>query len=103
MMRSMDEFAKQFSAIATPTLATVAGPIDRSFGEWSKGFETSQIGAASNLAGIPAITIPIGFGADHLPTGLQLIGRAFDDFENLSRAPTHSAARAEYVRLAAQA
>lgn len=79
IMRSIDEFAKQYSAIATPTLATVAGPIDRPFGEWSKGFETSQIGAASNLAGIPAITIPIGFGADHLPTGLQLVGRAFEE------------------------
>jgi len=78
-MRAMDDFAKQYSAIATPTLATVAGPIDHPFGEWSKGFETSQISAASNLAGIPAITVPDGFGADRLPTGLQLVGRAFEE------------------------
>jgi aspartyl-tRNA(Asn)/glutamyl-tRNA(Gln) amidotransferase subunit A len=79
IMREMDEFAKRYAAIVTPTLATVAGPVDLPFGEWSKGFETSQIGAASNLAGIPAVTIPDGFGAEHLPTGLQLVGRAFEE------------------------
>jgi aspartyl-tRNA(Asn)/glutamyl-tRNA(Gln) amidotransferase subunit A len=57
----------------------VAGPVDVRFGEWSRGFSSTQIGGAANVAGIPGITVPNGSGADGLPTGLQLTGRAFDE------------------------
>jgi aspartyl-tRNA(Asn)/glutamyl-tRNA(Gln) amidotransferase subunit A len=32
-----------------------------------------------NLAGLPGMSLPAGFGADHRPVGLQLIGRYFDE------------------------
>ena len=32
-----------------------------------------------NLAGIPAISMPVGFDTKKLPIGLQLIGRSFDE------------------------
>jgi aspartyl-tRNA(Asn)/glutamyl-tRNA(Gln) amidotransferase subunit A len=32
-----------------------------------------------NVSGHPALTVPCGFGADGLPLGLQLVGRAFDE------------------------
>jgi amidase len=41
-----------------------------------------QLGATCALSaqtGLPAITIPAGFTADGLPTGLELLGRAFSD------------------------
>jgi aspartyl-tRNA(Asn)/glutamyl-tRNA(Gln) amidotransferase subunit A len=33
----------------------------------------------ANLTGQPAISIPIGFGDDGLPVGMQVMGRRFDD------------------------
>ena len=34
---------------------------------------------AGNLAGLPAIALPMGFGRDRLPASLQLLGRAFSE------------------------
>jgi aspartyl-tRNA(Asn)/glutamyl-tRNA(Gln) amidotransferase subunit A len=76
MMRQLGDFLAPFDAVATPTHATVACPVDVKFSVWGKGFETTQISAATNLTGVPAITAPNGFGADHLPTGLQLVAAA---------------------------
>ena len=32
-----------------------------------------------NLAGLPALSLPIGLSANGLPFGMQLIGKAFDE------------------------
>jgi len=39
-----------------------------------------------NLAGLPGMSIPAGFGADQRPIGLQLIGRYFDEARLLNAA-----------------
>ncbi len=39
-----------------------------------------------NLAGLPGMSIPAGFGADHRPVGLQLIGKYFDEARLLNAA-----------------
>jgi aspartyl-tRNA(Asn)/glutamyl-tRNA(Gln) amidotransferase subunit A len=44
-----------------------------------------------NLAGVPAISLPCGF-AGHLPIGLQLIGRHFDEATVLRAAQAYEEA-----------
>jgi aspartyl-tRNA(Asn)/glutamyl-tRNA(Gln) amidotransferase subunit A len=82
LQRAMDLFLRPFDAIVTPTLVTVAYPNDRPWSEYRRGFHSSQmttLGGAGNVCGIPALSVPNGFGARHLPTGLQLAGRAFSE------------------------
>jgi aspartyl-tRNA(Asn)/glutamyl-tRNA(Gln) amidotransferase subunit A len=79
IQRVLDDVFARYDAIVTPTLSTVAGPIDKPFAEWSRGFSSTSIGGAGNAAGVPAISIPNGLGADGLPTGLQFVGRAFEE------------------------
>lgn len=79
IQRHLDDLLSGHHAIVTPTLSTVAGPIDTKFSAWSSGFVSTPIGGASNVAGLPAVSVPNGLGQDGLPTGLQFVGRAFDD------------------------
>ena len=79
MQREVDTALTPFDAVVSPTLPSVAYPIDRPWDEYRKGLSGSQIGGAGNAAGIPALSIPNGFGEEGLPTGLQLVGRAFSE------------------------
>ncbi len=79
IQRAIDAWLTPFDALVVPTLATVAPPIDRPFSEYRAGWEGREVGGAENAAGIPAITVPNGFGERGLPTGLKFVGRAFDE------------------------
>ena len=50
IQRELDRLLARYDAIATPTLLTVAGPIDQPFASWSRGFSGTQIGGAGNVA-----------------------------------------------------
>lgn len=92
IQRVLDELLANFDAVVTPTLATVAYPLDRPFGEYRRGFSTTDIGGAGNAAGVPAISVPNGFGEDDLPTGLQFVGRAFEENRLLAVAAAYQEA-----------
>lgn len=79
MQLQLDELLAGYDAVVTPTRTTTAGPVDRPFSEWSRGFSSTSLGAAANVCGLPGISIPNGYDDDGLPTGLQFTGRAFDD------------------------
>src|SRR2546421_168345 len=80
MGRAYDELLKPFDAIATPTRTTVASPLDKPFRDAypDERGGVSMIGS-SNVVGVPAISVPNGFGLAGLPTGLSLVARAFDE------------------------
>jgi aspartyl-tRNA(Asn)/glutamyl-tRNA(Gln) amidotransferase subunit A len=67
--------------IVAPSRSTVAYPVDKTFDRAYPGIgATSPIGA-SNLVGVPAVSVLNGFGQHGLPTGLQLIGPAWGERE----------------------
>jgi len=79
IQQAMNACLRGYDAIVTPTLTTVAGPIDTEFRHWPKGFSSTPIGTAGNAAGLPALTLANGFDEDGLPTGLLLTGKPHDE------------------------
>jgi aspartyl-tRNA(Asn)/glutamyl-tRNA(Gln) amidotransferase subunit A len=90
------DFAEAFSRvdlIVAPTTPNVAFP----HGAKSDPLEmylNDVFTVPSNLAGIPAVSVPCGFDARGLPVGLQLIGRAFDEARVLRAAHAYEQATA---------
>ena len=75
-------FAKLFEkidVIAAPTFATVALPIDLAFDKAYPGTNDTPLISACNLVGIPAISVPSGFGIHGLPTGIMFVAPAFEE------------------------
>jgi Asp-tRNA(Asn)/Glu-tRNA(Gln) amidotransferase A subunit family amidase len=76
------DFAKLFEkvdVIAAPTFATVALPIGMGFDKAYPGTNDTPLISACNLIGIPAISVPSGFGIHGLPTGFMLVAPAFEE------------------------
>ena len=90
MRAELDPLLSRYDALVAPTRARLAPPIGRDFDAPVPG-TPARAGArpgaprppatipAGNLAGLPAIAVPMGFGRDRLPTSLQLLGRAFSE------------------------
>lgn len=74
MRRAWNEMFQKYDLIVAPSRATVAYPVDKTFDQAYPGITAASPIGASNLVGVPAISIPNGFGAANLPTGIQFIG-----------------------------
>lgn len=79
MRRAWGEFFQKYDALVAPSRATVAYPVNKTFDQAYPGIGASSPIGASNLVGVPAISIPNGFGQANLPTGIQFIGAAWSE------------------------
>ena len=77
MRRELAKLFERFEVLVAPSLLIVAPPIEANLNDVFKG--GGEIEAAGNLAGWPALSVPCGFGRDHLPVGLQIVGKPFDE------------------------
>ena len=76
--READAAMSRYDALAAPTSPTVATPIDEQFRRGSSG-PGDLMGAIGNGCGLPSLSVPSGFDADGLPTGIQFMARAYDE------------------------
>jgi Asp-tRNA(Asn)/Glu-tRNA(Gln) amidotransferase A subunit family amidase len=84
--RAWAEFFQKFDVLVAPAMQVPAFPVgqgtptevdgvpcDPLFEDWC-----SMIYVA-NLTGQPSLSVPMGYSADGLPLGMQIIGRRFED------------------------
>jgi aspartyl-tRNA(Asn)/glutamyl-tRNA(Gln) amidotransferase subunit A len=79
MRRAWAEFFKKYSLLVAPSRASVAYPVEKNFEDAYPGLGASSPIGSSNLVGVPAISVPNGFGQNNLPTGIQFIGPAWSE------------------------
>jgi len=74
--RAMDAY----DAIVSPTLSTVTFPVgvpfDKAYPKYPGG---PSLISPGNLAGLPALALPNGFGPNGLPTSFSFLGRAWGE------------------------
>ena len=76
------EFLKVFEKydlVIGPTTTTTAYNLDSELDNPLKGFLDDVLVIPVNMAGLPAINVPIGFDKDHMPIGMHIIGKHFDE------------------------
>jgi aspartyl-tRNA(Asn)/glutamyl-tRNA(Gln) amidotransferase subunit A len=90
MRAELDALVSRYDALVAPTRTKLAPRIGQDFDAPTPGSPPqpeSKPGAprppatipGGNLAGLPALALPMGFGKDGLPVSLQLLGRAFSE------------------------
>jgi aspartyl-tRNA(Asn)/glutamyl-tRNA(Gln) amidotransferase subunit A len=77
IQKKMDEIFTQVDVLTAPSLPVTASKIDANL-DIALTF-ADPIGGIGNFCGLPAISVPCGFGQHNLPVSLQFIGRALDD------------------------
>jgi aspartyl-tRNA(Asn)/glutamyl-tRNA(Gln) amidotransferase subunit A len=84
MRREFDSLWSQVDCLITPTTPNVAPRIGETSVRLGGRDEdvrlaTTRLVRAINVLGIPALSIPCGLSARHMPIGLQIMGPAFEE------------------------
>jgi aspartyl-tRNA(Asn)/glutamyl-tRNA(Gln) amidotransferase subunit A len=77
-----DDFAAAFASvdlIAGPVSPTVAWDLGARDDDPVRNYLADIYTLPASLAGLPGLSMPVGFGAGGRPVGLQLIGRVFEE------------------------
>ncbi len=96
-MRELAPLFEEYDALLTPQMPVTA-PKNGTLGpDEVNGKPVGPLGWLGftfpfNLTGQPAASVPIGFGDDNLPIGLQLVGRRFGEATLLRLASAYEAA-----------
>ncbi|NMG74572.1 Asp-tRNA(Asn)/Glu-tRNA(Gln) amidotransferase subunit GatA [Aromatoleum diolicum] len=88
----------QCDVIAGPTSPTTAWAIGEKADDPVQMYLSDIYTIAVNLAGLPALSHPCGFGAGNLPVGLQLIGDYFAEARLLATAHQYQQATEWHLR-----
>lgn len=79
MKKEFTKVFEQYDLIIGPTTTTTAYDLTDSMDDPRKSFMDDVLVIPVNMAGLPGLSLPIGFSKDHMPIGLHIIGNSFDE------------------------
>ena len=79
MRRSFKENFEKYDLIIGPTSISVACDLDEDVDDPLKSFMDDILIVPVNMAGLPAMSVPIGTNSEGMPIGLHIIGNSFDE------------------------
>lgn len=74
-----DKVFKNYDLIIGPTTTCLPYKIGNFFDDPNKSFVDDILTIPVNMAGLPGLSLPIGFSKDKLPIGMQIIANKFDE------------------------
>jgi aspartyl-tRNA(Asn)/glutamyl-tRNA(Gln) amidotransferase subunit A len=98
VVREIDEVFTRFDALVGPSRPTCSPKLGEDFPSALRGAAKDTMGAIGNLGGLPAISVPSGFSAERLPTGIQFLGRAFEENAIIAAARAYQAETKWHLR-----
>jgi aspartyl-tRNA(Asn)/glutamyl-tRNA(Gln) amidotransferase subunit A len=89
MAREIDRVLQGYDALVAPGRTSEAPVLGQEFRSAIRATAKDVMGAVGNGAGLPAVSVPNGFGARRLPTSLQFMGRAWEENTILAAASAY--------------
>lgn len=79
IQNEFNEIFNQCDILLTPTATTTAFKIGEKINDPVKMYANDICTVTVNIAGLPAISVPCGVGANEMPIGVQFIGKKFSE------------------------
>ena len=79
ILRQFKDVLSRVDILLSPTTPCPAFKIGEKIDDPVAMYLSDVFTVGANLAGLPAISMPIGFDDNHLPQGMQLIGNSFEE------------------------
>jgi aspartyl-tRNA(Asn)/glutamyl-tRNA(Gln) amidotransferase subunit A len=95
IVRAFDEAFAKCDVILAPTVPMTAFPEHYAAKDPVETYLTDICTVPVNIAGLPGISVPCGFGSDGMPVGMQLLGRKFSEASLLNVANRYELAARE--------
>ena len=95
IVRAFDEAFAKCDVILAPTVPMTAFPEHYAAKDPVETYLTDICTVPVNIAGLPGISVPCGFGSDGMPVGMQLLGPKFSEASLLNVADRYELAARE--------
>jgi len=99
LKEEFDRVFAQYDLVICPTSPSVAFEFDEKTDDPLTMYLTDIATIPANLAGLPGISIPAGFGNKNLPIGMQILGKPLSDLQVLQAAYAFEQATQFHVKM----